>query len=288
LPLVAFSQSAFPGTSPNQNQSVSGGGAHPFHGQGVMRVQQEQLDHTFTARDLIGKQVVNHEGDRLGTINDVGLGQEWSQSFGLQQDERALPPGQADLRVFVSTGGILGVGGRLGLGSDWVSVSAEQLLYDRQNDRFILNMSQEQFTAVSQGRDGSAVATTSGTVGTPGTTGTVGRTGTGGTVGVIGGDTGSPVPGGQGTQVGSTYPGGVGVVGATASAEIRGIEQALRNHRDLQGRAQIQVTEAGNVIQLSGVVDDASLIRRAGDIARQYTQMEVRNLLQVRRGGVAE
>jgi hypothetical protein len=243
----------------------------------VKRVDQGQLSRTFTARDLIGKNVVNHDGERLGTINDVALGRAWFERFGPPQGDADLPitdDARNDLLVFVSTGGVLGLGGRLGVGADWVSVSADTLLYDRQQDRFILNVPQAQFTAIAQGRATNAVYATGGGPAAPGSTATSGSA-----TGTIGGDHGS---GGLGTSPADT-------IGRDhSSSDLRRIENALADHRELRGRARIQVSHTGSAIQLSGVVDDPLLIRRAGDIARQQTDLEVRNLLEVSRGSVAE
>jgi osmotically-inducible protein OsmY len=287
LPAAAFAQTspAFPSTgssgssSPGQYGQPAYGTAsqHPAAGS-VARVNQDQLSRTFTARDLIGKNVFNHEGERLGTINDVGLSRAWVERFGAPNREQSSdqqgqqpfssPSGSSaysqssgsDLTVYVSTGGVLGLQGRFGVRADWVAVSADALMYDRHNDRFILNLPQAQFTAIAQGRSS--------------------------TEGFAQGQSSYPTYGsGSGTiGAGSSSSGSMnqGQIGRS-SADVRQIENALANHHDLRGRSRIQVSHAGNAIQLSGVVDNVDLLRRAGDIARQQTNLEVRNMLEVGR-----
>jgi osmotically-inducible protein OsmY len=287
LPAAAFAQTspAFPSTgssgSPSQGQygqpAYGTASQHPAAGS-VARVNQDQLSRTFTARDLIGKNVFNHEGERLGTINDVSLSKAWVERFGAPNREQSSdqqgqqpfgspasssaysPSSGSDLTVYVSTGGVLGLQGRFGVRADWVAVSADALMYDRHNDRFILNLPQAQFTAIAQGRSGTEVYA-------------------------------------QGQSSYPTYGSGSGTIGAgssssgsmsqgqigRSSADVRQIENALANHQDLRGRSRIQVSHAGNAIQLSGVVDNVDLLRRAGDIARQQTNLEVRNMLEVGR-----
>ena len=304
LPFGAWAQTS------GSSQSVIGSQPQPPSHTTVKHVRHEELSHGFTARDLIGKNVVNHDGERLGTINDVGLSHAWTQRFGAatQESNPAQPasrnvgstgigqstptavssaPG-SDLLVYVSTGGVLGLGGRLGMGADWVSVSADSLLYDRVQDRFILNMSPAQFTSIAKGSNNPSVyAAKAGGA----------ETGSGTTVA----STGPAVvnrPASSGTTTGSgefeTYDpnahrgssaGTIGGVAASTmdSGEVRRIEDALRDASDLRDRSRIQVSHTGSAIQLSGTVEDAELIRRAGDIARQHTRLEVRNLLEVRR-----
>jgi hypothetical protein len=292
LPAATLAQTspAFPstGSSGSQSQGQYGQPAYGTAAQSpaagsVARVNEDQLSRTFTARDLIGKNVFNHEGERLGTINDVSLSKAWVERFGApnrdqssdqqgqQRQQRQQPfgsPGSSssyspssgsDLTVYVSTGGVLGLQGRFGVRADWVAVSADALMYDRHNDRFILNLPQAQFTAIAQGRSSTEVFAQ--------------------------GQSSYPTYGsGSAGTIGSSSSGSMsqGQIGGS-SADVRQIENALANHYDLRGRSRIQVSHAGNAIQLTGVVDNVDLLRRAGDIARQQTNLEVRNMLEVGR-----
>lgn len=255
LPLSAWSQ---------DNPSMTTVGSAPVAESPVRRIEHGDLSRAFTARDLIGKNVVNYDGERLGTINDVGLSETWAERFGTTPVDTKGEPMQSSLMpsapagdqvVYISTGGLLGLSGRLGMGADWVSVPADSLLYDRAQDRFILNMPQARFESVAQGeprieqQEESAVGT------------------------AVGQD--APMIS-QSDADGAT---------ATQSAEMAGdvndVQDALREHDALRGKSRIQVSHTGNVIELTGQVDDAALIRRAGDIAREHTTLEVRNLLEV-------
>ena len=281
LPFAAFGQTSTatrPAVGSTPSQQTYGTMAQQPGPGAVTRVNQDQRSRTFTARDLIGKNVHNHEGERLGTINDVALSRAWVERFGPPEGvatagtstTAALEP-NSDLLVYISTGGVLGLQGRLGVRADWVSVSADHLLFDRNNDRFILNMPHEQFSAIAQGRAGDVYAGTS-----PGTypstppppssrSGSIGS----GTIGSAPATT-------TGTIGGSN-------VGDGPGRDLRRIEDALTNNSDLRGRSRIQVSHTGTAVQLSGEVETAELLRRAGDIARQHTDLEVRNYLEVAR-----
>lgn len=231
----AFSQSSHPTTEPQ----------HPSEA-GIQRIENQQFDRVFTARDLLGKNVVNYDGERLGTINDMALGGDWTERFGTNVAADKSSAGVNDESVvYVSTGGILGVGGRLGMGANWVSVPVERLVYDRANDRFILDLTAGRFTAIAEGRP--------------------------------------RIDPGASTTAGTSRPGTIGGVAepVTPSDPLQRIETALGADPDITTNpAGIRVRQAGDVVELTGQVRDARQIRRAGDIAREHTEMEVRNLLQ--------
>lgn|SRR5690606_36968742 len=233
-------------------------GTAPVPESPVRRVEQVDISRAFTARDLIGKTVVNYDGERLGTINDVGLSGKWAEQFGTipvdtseRQAQQPAASAQGGQVVFISTGGLLGLGGRIGMGANWVSVPAENLLYDRAQDRFILNMPQARFEGIAQGRprvqqpdDAAAGSITTG--GRP----------------VIGQETAA-------------------TAAAEADADVRRIEEAFRQNDSLREQARIQVARTGDRIELTGQVDDEALLRRAEDVARNHTELEVRNRLEV-------
>lgn len=266
VPLTLFAQNA-----PSPPAPMVGVG--PAAETTVRRVDQRELASAFTARDLIGKAVVNYAGERLGTINDVALSPSWEKRFGTVAGDdpgsaaapasesgeaprpEAATRGDSEQRVFVSTGGVLGLGGRFGMGADWVSVPADQLLYDRNQDRFILNLTPARFALVAQPRaqpDEAAVTAAD----APGAS-------VGPDAGLRDGEGGNP-------------------------PDVRRIADALRQDPELRGRSRIEVFHTGDAIKLTGQVDEPGLIRRAGDVAREHTSLEVRNLVGVSGQTIAE
>jgi hypothetical protein len=331
----------------------------------IQRVEQDQIQQRFTARDVLGKQVVNHDGDRLGTVNDFALGQDLTNRFGAseQQFEGQAAGLQADdIRLYLSIGGVLG------MGANYVEVPADSLVYDRDNDRFILDIPQDRLSAIVDGQDqdqqdlaqrdtqGAAATAQVGTTGqrdrqataqvgtaqrdtyataqqdqvgtadrrttgTPVTTqptqrhaapdarvaGTAevdtrtaaDRRAAGQTDARVAGtadvradraqvradaDIDARAPRAQGTDEGFFGA----LISEGPADDLQRIADALNNNLDLSGRSNIVLSHTTGTIFLSGTVADEQLIENAEEIARQHTDREVRNFLQVARPLAAE
>jgi hypothetical protein len=140
----------------------------------IKRVERAELDNRLTASDLIGKDVIGSDGEKIGTVKDLSLAAVLPSSF----EERGRAAASADSRpttrasspttsassatstsslsgastsdssndviVYVAVGGVMGVGG------DLVSVPASQLRFDAQTEQLRMDRSSTEITTIAQ------------------------------------------------------------------------------------------------------------------------------------------
>jgi hypothetical protein len=248
---------------------------------GIKKVDKDKLDSKLTAKELIGKEVADMNGERLGRVHDIGLAQALPSEF--RAMEEADTSRRDTSREFSTTAGsalssagsamsaaagmnnvnlYVAVGGIMGLGSDIVSVPADQFSYDRENDRLTLNISEDRFTAIAEGEDSDSVTFRS-TEGYASGAGTTGTTGIGATD----------------SSFGTT---GTGLSATTDRNEVQKIQQALRNDSDLRNVAsRINISESGNDILLTGEVTSEDQKDKVVEFVRDQTDKNVRDNLRV-------
>ncbi|MDQ8204017.1 PRC-barrel domain-containing protein [Pelagicoccus sp. SDUM812003] len=121
----------------------------------MKRVTQESLDQQFTAQDLIGKSIYDSQGEKIGSVTDFSLPSHASfqkmqnsqqHSDKSQKDDwtQHLPSLGEETTVFISVGGLLGVG------DDIVAVPASAISFDSLEERFTLPTSKEQVVALAE------------------------------------------------------------------------------------------------------------------------------------------
>ena len=245
----------------------------------IKRMDRDKLDSKLTAKELIGKEVVDMNGERLGSIHDIGLAQALPNEF--RESERS--EGSTTTTSAVQNNSInlyVAVGGVMGLGADIVSVPADRFGFDRENDRLTLDIPEDQFSAIAdQDHDRSGFATTEITSGTDATTPGY-ASGAGAT---------SWTAGSTATEMNASNEGITGTRTDVASTheDVRKIERALQDDNDLEDVAsQVVVAQSGDAILLSGAVNEESQKERIVELARENTDMEVRDYLRV--SGAAE
>jgi hypothetical protein len=243
---------------------------------GIKKVDKDKLDSKLTAKELIGKEVADMNGERLGRVHDIGLAQALPSEFrAMEEADRSrefsttagsalssaasavsAAAGMNNVNLYVAVGGIMG------LGSDIVSVPADQFSYDRENDRLTLNISEDRFTAIAKGEDSDSVTFRS-TEGYASGAGTTGTTGIGATD----------------SSFGTT---GTGLSATTDRNEVQKIQQALRNDSDLRNVAsRINISESGNDILLTGEVTSEDQKDKVVEFVRDQTDKNVRDNLRV-------
>lgn len=152
----------------------------------LQRVSQDQLDQRLTANSLIGKKIVDRDGNDVGTVKDIGLAAVLPQH--LNETGAATASSSTDMNRSTTTGtsttgtsgssiagtGSVGssseysnpsmqsgsardvnvyveVGGFLGMGGDLVAIPASQLQRDAsEDDQFKVNLSQDDIQQVAQ------------------------------------------------------------------------------------------------------------------------------------------
>jgi hypothetical protein len=248
----------------------------------IKRVDRDKLDSKLTAKELIGKEVVDMNGERLGSIHDIGLAQVLPNEFRAVETATDSASGLSAMPNNNSINLYVAVGGIMGLGADIVSVPADRFGFDRENDRLTLDIPEDQFSAIAdddQDRTGFASADlTSGTdATTPGYASGAGAT--------------SWTAGSTATEMSATRDGVTGTrtdVASTGTHEdVRKIERALNDDNDLEDVAsQVVVAQSGDAILLSGAVNEESQKERIVELARENTDLEVRDYLRV--SGAAE
>jgi hypothetical protein len=136
----------------------------------ISRVSKDAVKHTFTARDLIGAPVYDMAGEKIGDISDIDLqgaiSGDLASAYNADKsaDERttpaagtteanrprtmsSVPSAFANATVFVSVGGLWGVG------DDLVSVPASRLRYNSSRDRFEISASKADVVALAKAED---------------------------------------------------------------------------------------------------------------------------------------
>jgi hypothetical protein len=141
------------------------------------RLTNASAERQFTARDLLGRDVYDSRGDKIGQVNDIELGSGFSHQLALalgqnlsKQDPRrermAQNPGGAvsssptrkaqpldqpgEAAVFVAVGGVLGIGDNL------IRVPASALRHDGESDRLILDITKDEISRLTKSDDASS------------------------------------------------------------------------------------------------------------------------------------
>jgi hypothetical protein len=241
----------------------------------IKRVDRDKLDSKLTAKELIGKEVVDMNGERLGSIHDIGLAQALPDEFRAGESaEGATGIGATQnnsIHLYVAVGGVMG------LGSDIVSVPADRFGFDRENDRLTLDIPEDQFSSIADpDKDNSDFAATDITSGTDATTPGY-ASGAGAT---------SWTAGATATELNASNEGITGTRSDVASnskqEDVRKIERALKDENDLKDIAsQVVVAQSGDAILISGAVNEEAQKERVLELAREHTDMEVRDYLRV-------
>lgn len=184
--------------------------------------------------------------------------------------------GQADPGVFVSVGSVMGIGG------DLVRVPIASLSYDAQEERFTLAARKAEITAIAERDEDSAVAST-GSAGMSGRSSTGSASGSGATA--SGGYAGT-----SGSRAGTsaTDDRRTGSTSSTTSAkeqfsdDAQKIKDALRSDSSLSSVATgITVTASGSDLVISGTVQNQQQKDRVISLAKQHTEKNVRDQLQI-------
>lgn len=246
----------------------------------VHRVSDEIIAQQLTAKDLLGKAVYGVDGEKLGDISDISLASGFSAAVAesLRNAGTAMTTSPAtgtgasanttasdmrtatsllssidndDLTVFISVGGLLGIGDNL------VSVPASALNYDAQNQHFTLNVRKADFVALAQER-APTYASTSGTSADRANMSSTDRSGS----------TMSP-----GTSAKQAW-----------DDDADAIKEAFRNDAALGSLAsRLNVEVKDEAVVLSGTVLNESDKARAASLARQHTSLRIRNEIEVSR-----
>lgn len=124
----------------------------------IERITKDQLKSRLTAKDLIGKKVVDSDGKDVGEIKDIGLAsvlpddmKKSSQNQGGQNNAIARAANEVgqlatrstkDVNVFVSVGGFMGIG------DDLVPIPAQQL--KRDGDKFKVDMTRDHLKEIAK------------------------------------------------------------------------------------------------------------------------------------------
>jgi hypothetical protein len=135
----------------------------------VHRVSEDQLENRLTAGSLIGKEVVDRDGNTVGRIKDIGLASvlpselrpvpETSDSMTDTASTRAMDDTASSTAASAVASATattrephvyLSVGGFMGVGDDLVAVPASQLERDTaEPDRFKINMLQDELKTIA-------------------------------------------------------------------------------------------------------------------------------------------
>lgn len=134
----------------------------------LQRVTKDSLDNQITAKGLIGKNVHDSSGDKIGEVEDIVLdASQLSQLAGAFADRdanRTAAVGSASARSDLGSqadsmisgamsGGpaaIVSVGGVMGMGQDLIRVPLSQFRYDASEDRVTLDVSREQIASIRE------------------------------------------------------------------------------------------------------------------------------------------
>ena len=142
----------------------------------VRRATEVTLDQQVTAKDLIGREVYDRQNDHIGEIVDVALGGvvpvELKHALAKNKDgyaptqrdatdrqhqpeptkpsdrERDDQPGKERVQAFATSTVFISVGGVLGVGADLVRAPLSALRYDRRHDHIVLDLSSEELRSV--------------------------------------------------------------------------------------------------------------------------------------------
>ncbi|HWL14597.1 MAG TPA: PRC-barrel domain-containing protein [Opitutus sp.] len=138
----------------------------------IQRVKQDDLENRLTAESVIGKDVVDRDGNKIGTIKDIGLASVLPSSLqdatnrtamsgsstaprtsGTSASTGSSMASQGEAKVYIS------VGGFLGMGDDLVAVPASQLRRDSTDrDNFRLDVTQDQIKSIADRDSGYSAA----------------------------------------------------------------------------------------------------------------------------------
>lgn len=139
----------------------------------IQRVKQDDLENRLTAESVIGKDVVDRDGNKIGTIKDIGLASVLPSSLQDATNRTAMSgsstaprtsgtsastgssmdASQGEAKVYIS------VGGFLGMGDDLVAVPASQLRRDSTDrDNFRLDVTQDQIKSIADRDSGYSAA----------------------------------------------------------------------------------------------------------------------------------
>ncbi len=122
----------------------------------VQRVTQDDLEQQATASSIIGKDVVDRDGNKVGTVKDISIASllpaslhqgtdtaSSEQTIGATIDtalERVTSP-STDVNVYVS------VGGFMGMGNDLIAVPVSRLQSD--GDGLKIDMTQDELKSIA-------------------------------------------------------------------------------------------------------------------------------------------
>lgn len=126
--------------------------------QGMQRVSKDQLQKSFTAQDLIGKEIKDIKGETIGSVSDVSLPElayiqsAWPEENGASSlsdlpASDSLADAEAPAKetmVYISVGGLLGIG------DDIVAVPAKRISFDHSEKQYFISADKQDVVALAK------------------------------------------------------------------------------------------------------------------------------------------
>ncbi len=280
--LLAAATIALTGSLQAQNSSSSSSSSQSSSMQSstmdqISRVTKSSVKDQFTAKDLIGAEVYDPAGEKIGDITDIALQgalpEQLASSFNATENESSKDstssynsgnetPAASSSSSSSSMGAghmsdshmnmasnenqnqttvFISVGGLWGIGDDYVSVPASQLSYNSAEKRFELSASKADVVALAEQKSSAGYA--------------------------------------AGTSSSSTTAGKQSFSDAATQ-----IQNALESNPETSSFAyKVSVTTNGDEIELHGTVDNEQQHQKILDAARKATSKDVEDKLDVRK-----
>lgn len=184
--LVTFAAAAalpFGAMAQSSSQAAASNKPHDKTLKKVHRVSTDAVETRLTAKDLIGKDIHDSRGKKIGAVNDIVLTSDQSHELAMALSDRdrrdRTTTTSTDRTASTSTdrtasssmaraadqarsaltgrlsepGVIISFGSVMGMGGDLLHVPLSQLTYDSAEKRLVLNATEQELAALPKGTD---------------------------------------------------------------------------------------------------------------------------------------